>query len=75
MMSRDVRRGADRLGAGSYLGSRIASLLRYLPLRDDIESLWLQPSNRRVDTWVEHEDINEVMLATSLAPEGFLVSR
>lgn len=75
MMSRDVRRGADRLGAGSYLGSRIASLLRYLPLRDDIESLWLQPTNRRVDTWLDHEDINEVMLATSLAPEGFLVSR
>ncbi len=23
-------------------------------------------------TWSEHRDINEVMLATSLAPEGFL---
>jgi hypothetical protein len=25
------------------------------------------------DPWSEHRDINEVMLATSLVPEGFLV--
>jgi hypothetical protein len=25
--------------------------------------------------WLEHADINDVMLATSLAPEGYLVLR
>jgi hypothetical protein len=49
---------------------------RHLSLRQDIEAFWLRPENREVRTWVEHADINDVMLATSLAPEGFLhVSR
>jgi hypothetical protein len=33
----------------------------------------LQPEHRREGGWVEHASINEVMLATSLHPEGFLV--
>ena len=28
---------------------------------------------QRAASWIEHQDINEVMLATSLAPDGFLV--
>jgi hypothetical protein len=28
---------------------------------------------RRGDTWLDHENINDVMLATSLEPEGFLL--
>ena len=35
-----------------------------------IEAFWLQ--NRETRTWAEHRDINDVMLATSLAPRGFL---
>ena len=30
-----------------------------------------QPQRRYL--WTEHQDINEVMLATSLVPKGFLV--
>jgi hypothetical protein len=41
-------------------------------LRHDIEGFWLEGQNRAVRTWTEHVDINEVMLATSLAPGGFL---
>lgn len=40
-----------------------------------IESFWRTPEHRRARSWSEHRDINEVMLATSLAPEGFLVLR
>jgi hypothetical protein len=47
-------------------------LSRYVPLRAEIEAFWLQPQHRRVDSWLEHEDINDVMLTTSLQPEGFL---
>jgi hypothetical protein len=32
----------------------------------------LRPEHRRVDRWLEHENINDVMLATSLQPEGFV---
>lgn len=42
-------------------------------LREAIVGFWLEPENRRARSWQEHLDINEVMLATSLVPEGFLV--
>jgi hypothetical protein len=50
----------------------LATLARYLPLRSAIESFWMAPMHRRASTWIEHVDINEVMLATSLLPRGFL---
>jgi hypothetical protein len=54
------------------LYSRIESLMRYLQLKDEIEVFWLKRTNREVDIWKEHLDINMVMLATSLAPDGYL---
>lgn len=45
---------------------------RWGALATDIEAFWLAPVNRDAPTWVEHEDINAVMLATSLVPEGIL---
>jgi len=41
-------------------------------VREEILAFWRDPRNRRVPSWREHEDINEVMLATALIPEGFL---
>jgi hypothetical protein len=49
-------------------------LRAFVPLRDDIEEFWLRPEHRRSGTWVEHLNINEVMLATSLAPAGYLAA-
>jgi hypothetical protein len=37
-----------------------------------IENFWLEPKSRESETWTAHHDINRVMLATSLAPDGFL---
>ena len=56
------------------LGDRAIRLARYAPLRAEIESFWLVPAHRQSALWVEHEDIDDVMLATSLVPEGFLGS-
>jgi hypothetical protein len=38
------------------------------------QSFWLRPCHRQTPTWVEQADINDVMLATCLAPapDGFL---
>ena len=47
--------------------------MQYLPLRDEIEAFWRDPEQQHAATWTEHQDINEVMLATSLAPNGNLV--
>jgi len=43
-----------------------------LPLGAEIESYWLDRDRRRTDSWLAHQNINDVMLATSLAPEGYL---
>jgi len=48
------------------------TLWKYLPLGEKIETFWLDPVNQKTDVWKEHRDINMVMLATSLAPDGFL---
>jgi hypothetical protein len=54
------------------LHSLLKTLGRYLGLRETIETFWLEGKNRESDSWIEHRDINGVMLATSLAPDGFL---
>jgi len=54
------------------LASLLEALRHYLPLQEQIEQFWLQPENREIPSWQDHYDINMVMLATSLAPEGFL---
>jgi hypothetical protein len=50
----------------------LKTLSRYAGLREIIEKFWLEGKNREADSWIAHHDINRVMLATSLAPDGFL---
>jgi len=50
----------------------IGELAAYLPVKSAIERFWMESRNRSAATWTDHRWINEVMLATSLAPEGFL---
>lgn len=51
----------------------LAGLADHEPLAGEIVGFWLDPDNRRNRTWMEHIDINSVMLATALMPDGFLV--
>jgi hypothetical protein len=79
----DARRPAEYRLAFRELGLAIGlaaapaidagRLASFAHLRHEIQAFWVEPPHRRVASWIEHEDINEVMLATSLAPEGFLV--
>ncbi len=84
----DLRRSASQrlafreLGlAVGLLGARfmrsadpdlLEALRVYLPLGNAIRSFWLAPEHRHVAAWMEHLDINDVMLATVLAPDAFL---
>jgi hypothetical protein len=52
--------------------SRIQSLSRYAGLAESINAFWLEQKNRESRTWTGHRDINMVMLATSLSPDGYL---
>jgi hypothetical protein len=51
---------------------RLEDLMRHVALRAEIETFWLDAEHQKAPSWTEHRDINEVMLATSLAPEGCL---
>lgn len=59
------------LGPGQ-LKPRVEELMGYMPLRKKIEEFWTDSKNWEANTWIEHREINMVMLATSLAPRGFL---
>ena len=61
----------DRLDVRGRVG--VAKLARYIPLRAEIQSFWMTPAHRRGETWSEYQDINDVMLATSIVPDGLLV--
>ena len=52
--------------------AQIEALVRYASLGDEIEAFWRLPEHQHTSTWSEHRDINEVMLATRLLPDGFL---
>ena len=54
------------------LFSRVEGLMQYTQLSERIERFWLDPANREAESWTEHRDINMVMLATALAPDGYL---
>ena len=54
------------------LHPKIERLMRYTPLSEVIESFWLEEANQKSESWTAHQDINMVMLATSLAPDGYL---
>lgn len=45
---------------------------KYMSIGEKIEACWLDDKNQASPAWKEHRDINMVMLATSLAPDGFL---
>jgi hypothetical protein len=75
---RAVQHMAAALERGEFGGNerareRLRALGRYALLAAAIERFWLLDEHRRQRTWAEHREINEVMLATSLAPQGFLL--
>lgn len=57
----------------AWLSTMVKKIILYYPLAQAVEEFWLRYSNRNASTWIEHRDINSVMLATSLAPESFLM--
>ena len=58
--------GAERLEATGIL----RDVAPYFTLAERIESFWMEPRNQQAPSWLAHRDINEVMLASSLVPDG-----
>jgi len=65
---------AEGNAASAGTRTRLDALRHYGSIGKEIEEFWLHPKHRGSTSWNEHRDINEVMLATSLAPTGFLIN-
>jgi hypothetical protein len=59
-------------GLRDVLARPLVAFERFLPLIGVIEHFWSAPENRINNTWMEHADINGVMMATALIPDAFL---
>jgi hypothetical protein len=60
------------IGLSALREMAIPALAPFIPLGDEIREFWQLDAHRRSPTYVEHADINDVMLATSLLPDGYL---
>lgn len=71
-MQKTIEQNVNNFTNADQLNITLNKLSRFHPINEIIESFWLQPEHRSVDSWLEHADINNVMLATSVAPDGYL---
>lgn len=67
-----VEGDAEQLDPGRRLRGHLERLAESAPLGRRVVEFWRRETNRAVASWREHRDINEVMLATALAPDEFL---
>jgi hypothetical protein len=73
LLQKEPEEAVWRFPARAAWRARMPTLASHVALRPAIVSFWLDAEHQQARTWREHRDINEVMLATSLVPEGFLI--
>ncbi len=71
-MQKRIEQSPARFTNANQLTALLANLSRFHPIHELIESFWLEHSHQSAKSWREHANINGVMLATSLAPDGYL---
>ena len=67
-----LERDAASLDAQPALRAALDTLVSQVPLARTLIETWREVDRVPVATWRAHEDINAVMLATALVPEGYL---
>ncbi len=67
------RRRQESSSANEEVDALLQGVSGFASLGSDIESFWLAPRHQESGSWTAHRDINEVMLAASLEPEGCLL--
>ncbi len=71
-MQKQIEQQPEHFSNAKQMLTLLTNLSHFHRLHELIESFWLAPNHQSVKTWQEHADINNVMLATSLAPDGYL---
>jgi len=72
-MKKIIKKHPDNFNNADRLISTLSKLSPFDQITGLIENFWLEPEHQSVNSWLEHADINNVMLATSLAADGFLL--
>ena len=71
-MQNQIEKHPNHFNNADQLTSILSRLSRFYPISKLIDDFWSDPQHRLAHSWLDHEDINTVMLATSLAPESYL---
>ena len=71
-MQQQISKSPGNFENSQQLTILLNKLSGFKQLHDVIEQFWLNPIHQNTDNWRQHADINKVMLATTLAPEGYL---
>lgn len=72
-MIRLIQQYPDNFPNRQALFLQLADCSSHLPFIKKIETFWLTATNQQSTTWIEHLDINSVMLATHLGADGYLL--
>lgn len=67
-----IKENPKLFNKNNSLQRQVKYLLRYKPTVEKIDQFWINDENRKQNSWTNHQDINMVMLATSLSPDEFL---
>lgn len=67
-----IEEDPDLFSSDNSIEQQVESITRYAPLGKAIDQFWTDSKNREHCSWVDHQEINMVMLATSLLPDEFL---
>jgi hypothetical protein len=67
-----VRHNPELFKDTGSLQRKVEAILAYVPLKEAIIQFWMSDKNRGSPAWTGHKEISMVMLATGIAPDGFL---
>jgi len=70
LVAHEVEEGRLRFAGSVRFADALEALQPCSALGTSIVSFWMDAENRQARSWRDHQDINDVMLATSLVPEG-----
>jgi len=71
-MQKRIEQQPEHFTNANQLLALLTNLSHFNRIHELIERFWLEPDHQSIKNWQEHADINSVMLATSLAPDGYL---
>lgn len=72
-MQNTIKQRREHFARARQLLAALDRLSSFCRLQQSIESFWLAADHQSVKSWRDYLDINRVMLATSLAPDGYLL--